>query len=93
MEFIHQLVELDDYDESLVTDDVGQEKEEEVRRQFDDDFIDDENDFQDQDAQTYRLANVSRDFQGALQDQSMSQELGVCSNPENYTPDCFGETE
>ena len=34
--------------------------------------MDDVNDFQDQDAQTYRLANIIRDLHEVLRDQSMN---------------------
>ena len=48
MEFIQQLAEVD-HDDSMAGDD--QEEEEKVRHQSDDNFINDGNNFQDQDAQ------------------------------------------
>ena len=68
-----------------------QEEEEELRNYSDDNFIDDIDDFHDKDAQAYRLVHDSRDLQDAFKDQSMGEELGLCSVPENYTPDSFDE--
>ena len=60
-----------------------------IRDQSDDNFIDNVDDFQDQDTQAYRLTNVSRDLQETLKDQKVSKELGLYSDPENYMPNCF----
>lgn len=68
-----------------------QEEEEELRNYSDDNFIDDIDDFHDKDAQAYRLVQDSRDLQDAFKDQSMGEELGLSSVPENYTPDSFDE--
>ena len=45
-------------------------------------FIDDKTN-KEQSLTDYRLVNVTRDLQEALQDQSMSADLGECSDPEN----------
>ena len=37
------------------------------------------------------LLQDSRDLQDAFKDQSMGEELGLSSVPENYTPDSFDE--
>ena len=47
-------------------------------------FIDDETNFQDQGPSDYCLMNVTRDLHEALQDQSMSADLGECTDSENF---------
>ena len=37
--------------------------------------------------------NVMRDLQQAQPYHSLSAELGECSDPENFVPDCFDEVE
>ena len=59
MEFIQKYARVDDLDE----DDIAEE--DEVRRQSDDDFIDD-NEIQDQDPSEYRIKNITRDLQEIL---------------------------
>ena len=88
MEFIEKYARVDD------TDDNGDiADDDEIRRQSDDDFIDDdETSFQDQNSSDYRLQNVTRDLQEAMQDKSMWQEFG-CSDPENFVPGCFDDVE
>lgn len=81
MEFIQQKVEVD----GLMADQFGEEEEEEVRRTSDIEFMDDKGDFQNQNAQAYRLANVVRNSEDALQDKSINKEFAVCSDPESYT--------
>ena len=88
MEFIQQKVEVD----GLMADQFGEE-EEEVRRTSDIEFMDDKGDFQNQNAQAYRLANVVRNSEDALQDKSINKEFAVCSDPENYTSDSFDAAE
>lgn len=57
-------------------------------------IIDDETSVQDQDPSDYRLIDVARDLQDALQDHSMAEELDLdCSDPENFIPYCVEETE
>ena len=57
-------------------------------------FIDDRESVQDQDPSDYRLMNVTKDLQDALADDSMGDELDlVCSDPENFVPDCVEEIE
>lgn len=87
MEFIQQKVEID----GLMADQFGEE--EEVRRTSDIEFMDDKGDFQNQNAQAYRLANVVRNSEDALQDKSINKEFAVCSDPENYTSDSFDAAE
>lgn len=88
MEFIQQKVEVD----GLMADQFGEE-EEEVRRTSDIEFMDDKGDFQNQNVQAYRLANVVRNSEDALQDKSINKEFAVCSDPENYTSDSFDAAE
>ena len=47
-------------------------------------FMDDETNVQDQGPSDYRLINVTRDLQEALQDQSTSADLGECTDSENF---------
>ena len=56
-------------------------------------FIDDETNVQDQGPSDFRLMNVTRDLQEGLQDQSMSADLGECSDPENFTSDHVEQIE
>ena len=88
MEFIQQKVEVDE----LMADQFGEE-EKEVRRTSDIEFMDDKGDFQNQNAQAYRLANVVRNSEDALQDKSINKEFAVCSDPENYISDSFDAAE
>ena len=78
MEFIQKYARVDDLDE----DDIAEE--DEVRRQSDNDFIDD-NEIQDQDPSDYRIKNITRDLQEVLQDKEMWIE--------NYVPNCYDEVE
>lgn len=68
----------------------------EVRIESDVNFIDDaeeETDLQSHNLTAYVLANVTRDLQETLQDQSMTEYLGECSAPKNVVPDCLDEME
>ena len=56
-------------------------------------FVDDETNVQDQNPPDYRLMNVTRDLQEALQNQSMSANLGGFSDPENVVSDHVEEIE
>ena len=57
-------------------------------------FIDDETNVQDQGPSDYRLMNVTRGLQEAMQDQSMVQELDlVSSDPVNFVSDYVDEVE
>ena len=61
---------------------------------FDMGFIDDETNAQGQGPSEYGLTNVTRDFQEAMQDLSMVQELDlVSSDPENFVSDYVDEVE
>ena len=68
-----------------------EDDDEEKRRQSDDDFIDDS--FQEQNPCDYRSKNMKRVLQEALQGQSMGKDLSVCTDPENFVPDCFDGVE
>ena len=50
-------------------------------------LIHDETNVQNQNPSDYHLINVTRDLQEVLQDQSMSVNLGGCSDPENFVSD------
>lgn len=68
----------------------------EVRNESDVNFIDDteeETDLQSQNLTAYVLANVTKDLQEMLQDQSMTEYLDECSTPKNVVPDCLDEME
>ena len=54
---------------------------------------DEETNVQRQSSTNYRLMNVTRDLQEALLDQSMSTNLGECSDPENFVSDDVEEIE
>ena len=66
---------------------------EEVKKNSDDNFIDDETEFQDQGLSDYRLRNIIRDQQETLQDLSIGEDLSACSNPKNFVPDYFDNAE
>ena len=68
-------------------------KEEEVTHQSDDNFIDDGINFHDQDAQAYRIPNIIKDLKEAMNDKIMIEKLGLCSDPENYTPERYDEVD
>ena len=55
-------------------------------------FIDDKTN-KEQSLTDYRLVNVTRDLQEALQNQSMSADLGECSDPENFVSEHVAEIE
>ena len=50
-------------------------------------LVHDETNVQNQNPSDYHLINVTRDLQEVLQDQSMSANLGGCSDPENFVSD------
>ena len=84
MEFTEKHARIDGSDNGISDDD-------EVRRQRDNDFIDDdETSFQNQNPSDYRLQNVTRDLQEAIQDKSMWKEF-ECSYTEKFFPDCFDD--
>ena len=78
MAFIEKMARVDD--EHLECCDEG-----EVRHDSDLDFIDDETSFQDQEPSDYRLKNVTKSLQEALEDTSMKLYF-ACPYPENYVP-------
>lgn len=88
MDFIQKYAKVDGTDDA--DDDLSVAGGDEVN-DSDVDFIDDT--IQDQDALNYRLMNVIRDLQEALLDQSMTTDLGECSDPETFVPDLMDEIE
>ena len=86
MEFIQKYARVEGSD---VGNGDDMENAREVGNISDDNFIDDtETEARDQDDLTsYRLINVTRDLQEALRDYSMSKNLRVCSDPENFVSD------
>ena len=85
MEFTEKFARLDDSND----DDVNIAEDDELRRQRDHDFIDDnQTSFQDHN----RIKNVTHDLQNALQDKSMWQEFEYF-DPEHFVPGCFDDVE
>ena len=56
------------------------------------DFIDDKTSFQYQEPSEYRLKNVTRSLQEALED-TLMKEYYDCSDPENYVPSFADDIE
>lgn len=89
MEFIQKYARVagsdDDGDDDNMEDDVTTS---EVGNISDKNFIDDMETkaWDHNDLTSYGLANVTRSLQEALQHYSMSKDLGVCSDPENFVP-------
>ena len=84
MEFIQKYARVDDEDSDIDFND-------EVTRS-DQEFIDDRNNFQDQEPSNYRLLNVTRDLQEAINDHSIYGD-NECSDPENFVLDYVEEIE
>ena len=91
MEFIQKYARVDDEDSDVDFNDEIMPQVDEVT-QSDQEFIDNTNNFQDQEPSNYRLLNVTRDLQEAINDHSMYVD-DECSDPENFVPDCVEETE
>ena len=84
MEFIQKYARVDDEDSDIdFSDEVSQSDQE---------FIDDRNNFQDQEPSNYRLLNVTRDLQEAINDHSIYGD-NECSDPENFVLDYVEEIE
>ena len=84
MEFIQKYARVDDEDSDIdFNDEVSQSDQE---------FIDDRNNFQDQEPSNYRLLNVTRDLQEAINDHSIYGD-NECSDPENFVLDYAEEIE
>ena len=84
MEFIQKYARVDDEDSDIdFNDEVTQSDQE---------FIDDTNNFQDQEPSNYRLLNVTRDLQEAINDHSIYRD-NECSDPENFVLDYVEEIE
>ena len=91
MEFIEKYPKVDGSDDEEEMSVAGGD---EVTTYSDEEFIDDRESVQDQDPSDYRLINVNRDLQDPLVDHSMAEELDlVCSDHENFVPDCVEEIE
>ena len=74
----------DDSDEEMTEAD-------QVRHLPDDEFIDDENSFQDQQSSNYPLVKGTRDTTEACNDLEDWKDL-ECSDPENYVHESYGST-
>ena len=84
MEFIQKYARVDDEDSDIdFNDEVSQSDQE---------FIDDRNNFQDQEPSNYRLLNVTRDLQEAINDHSIYGD-NECSDLENFVLDYIEEIE
>ena len=84
MEFIQKYARVDDEDSDIdFNDEVTQSDQE---------FIDDANNFQDQEPSNYRLLNVTRDLQEAINDHFIYRD-NECSDPENFVLDYVEEIE
>ena len=84
MEFIQKYARVDDEDSDIdFNDEVSQSDQE---------FIDDRNNFQDQEPSNYRLLNVTCDLQEAINDHSIYGD-NECSDPENFVLDYVEEIE
>ena len=89
MEFIQKYAKIDgDDDSDHQMSDAGSDEVNYSNVEFIDD---DEQNVQGQNSSDYCLMNVTRDLQEALRDHSISAELGECSDPENFVPDCIDE--
>ena len=91
MEFIQKYARVNDEDSNVDSNDEVMLQVDEVT-QSDQQFIDDTNNFQDQEPSNYRLLNVTRDLQEAINDHLMYGD-NECSDPENFVPDCVEEIE
>ena len=70
MEFIQKYARIDDEDSDVDFNNEIMPQVDEVT-QSDQEFIDDTNNFQDQEPSNYRLLNITRDLQEAINDHSM----------------------
>ena len=90
MEYIEKYARVDGSDEEEEISVAGGD---EVTAYSDEDFID-KGSVQHQDPSDYWLMHITRDLKDALADHSMAAELNlVCSDPENFVPDCVEEIE
>ena len=89
MEFTEKYCRIDGFDDD--TENLNQAGE---VNDSDIDFLDDEANFQDQEPTKYRLMNITRELQEAINDDSMPQELDLTSDdPENFVLDIFDNVE
>ena len=84
MEFIQKYARVDDEGSEI---DFNNEV-----TQSDQEFIDDTNNFQDQEPSNFGLLNVTRDLQEAINDHSIYSD-NECSDPKNFVLDCVEEIE
>ena len=89
MEFIDKYAKIDgsDHDDEVLFANVDEVSYSDVE------FVDDETNVQGQNPPDYRLMNITRNLKEALQNQSMSANLGGCSDPENFVSDHVEEIE
>ena len=88
MEFIQKYAKIDSGSEG------GELISDEEATVSDQKFIDDVSIFQDQNPlDYYRLKNVTRPLDGAIDDRSHVDIFDDCSDRENFMPECFYETE
>ena len=92
MEFIDKYAKIDESDGDDDDDDATPADGGEVNYS-DVEFSDDETSVKDQGPSDYCLTNVTRDLQKALQNQSMSADLGECSDPEKFVSDHVEQTQ
>ena len=88
MKFIQKYAKIDG-------DSEGEELiDEEEARASDEEFIDDLTIFQDQNpSDCCGLKNVTRSLDDTINDRSCADTFDDCSDPGNYTPECFDEAE
>ena len=85
MEFNQKYDRVDDEDSSIDFNDEINSQLNEIT-QSDQEFIDDTNNFQEQEPSNYSLLNVTCDLQEAINDHSIYND-DECSDPENFLPD------
>ena len=89
MEFTEKYCRIDGFDDD--TENLNQAGE---VNDSDIDFLHDVANFQDQEPTKYRLMNITRELQEAINDDSMPQELDLTSDdPENFVLDIFDDVE
>ena len=91
MEFIEKYYRIDGSDDDIEDfNEAGDDDE----NNSDIDFIDDKENFQNQEPIKYCLMNVTRELQETINDDFMAQELDLMpDNPENFVSDFFDEVE
>ena len=87
MEFIEKYARVEAGEEEDDNDEMAEA--DQVRHLLDDEFIDDENSFQDQCPLDYRLVNLTRDMTEACNDLEYWKDF-ECSDPGNYVHKTYG---